>query len=401
MPTHGLLNIVSAPHLGEESTYRAMTSHTSGRAVAASGGGRVTDIVDVTDVARRLGQHQGKGKGQGVRHQRLGQGLRDQGQGVRSEGQGQGLRDQGHGQVWRDQGQGLQDQEQGQGLTSQGQGQGIRDKGQGQGLRDQAQGQGLGVEEGRGQGRGAEGLGFGSQGGGSDSGGSVLHRRSMAQGRGRGGGGGTTGGTTGGGSGGGTTSSTASSGGGGGGSAFGTTIGSGGSRHGNGRRHTTMPPAASDVVSQIRTARQALLSNAAVQEATRKLLELGFPPKIGGHWGTGMPFLDLAAKAAHEPWEAGLQLPLTMINISALQVWGRCVGWDGEWGGTAVALPWVWLVSGWQVHNFKTYLHSLQQTFVQQKPLQPATVTGNCPATFAPCVILGHALPLTHAGGGV
>jgi hypothetical protein len=42
--------------------------------------------------------------------------------------------------------------------------------------------------------------------------------------------------------------------------------------------------------------------------------------QIGGYWSSGLPYLDASYKATRRPWEAGLQLPLMMLNISDLQV---------------------------------------------------------------------------------
>jgi hypothetical protein len=42
--------------------------------------------------------------------------------------------------------------------------------------------------------------------------------------------------------------------------------------------------------------------------------------QVGGYWSSGLPFLDASYKATRRPWEAGLQLPLIMLNITDLQV---------------------------------------------------------------------------------
>lgn len=42
--------------------------------------------------------------------------------------------------------------------------------------------------------------------------------------------------------------------------------------------------------------------------------------QVGGYWSSGLPYLDASYKATKRPWEAGLQLPLVMLNISDLQV---------------------------------------------------------------------------------
>ena len=66
--------------------------------------------------------------------------------------------------------------------------------------------------------------------------------------------------------------------------------------------------------------RKLLLSDASVIAVTRKLEALGYPVKIGGRWPSGLPYLVLEIKASKASWGTGLQLPLTMVNISALQV---------------------------------------------------------------------------------
>ncbi|WIA23830.1 hypothetical protein OEZ85_013493 [Tetradesmus obliquus] len=60
-------------------------------------------------------------------------------------------------------------------------------------------------------------------------------------------------------------------------------------------------------------------SSPEVAAAMASLTEIGYPPKIGGYWSSGLPFLDADTKGTSKPWEAGLQLPLLMLNISKLQ----------------------------------------------------------------------------------
>ena len=50
------------------------------------------------------------------------------------------------------------------------------------------------------------------------------------------------------------------------------------------------------------------------------LLVVALLPQIGGYWSSGLPYLDASYKATKRPWEAGLQLPLMMLNITDLQV---------------------------------------------------------------------------------
>ncbi|GAX82340.1 hypothetical protein CEUSTIGMA_g9769.t1 [Chlamydomonas eustigma] len=65
--------------------------------------------------------------------------------------------------------------------------------------------------------------------------------------------------------------------------------------------------------------RTALVADGRVAGAMEKLQELGYPAFVGGYWESGLPFLDIHAKASPTAWKAGIQLPLTMVNISQLQ----------------------------------------------------------------------------------
>ncbi|GAX82193.1 hypothetical protein CEUSTIGMA_g9621.t1 [Chlamydomonas eustigma] len=65
--------------------------------------------------------------------------------------------------------------------------------------------------------------------------------------------------------------------------------------------------------------RHGFLSNEKVKAATAQLEELGYPARIGGHWASGLPFLDIHTKASASAWDAGIQLPLTMLNITNLK----------------------------------------------------------------------------------
>jgi hypothetical protein len=44
-----------------------------------------------------------------------------------------------------------------------------------------------------------------------------------------------------------------------------------------------------------------------------------YESQIGGYWSSGLPYLDAELKGTKRAWEAGLQLPLLMLNISKLQ----------------------------------------------------------------------------------
>ena len=66
--------------------------------------------------------------------------------------------------------------------------------------------------------------------------------------------------------------------------------------------------------------RRHLLEHESVIAAQRKLEALGYPIKIGGRWSSGLPFLDQGIKGGQAAWETGIQLPLTTVNISELQV---------------------------------------------------------------------------------
>jgi hypothetical protein len=39
--------------------------------------------------------------------------------------------------------------------------------------------------------------------------------------------------------------------------------------------------------------------------------------QVGGYWSNGKPYLDVSAKATPAPWDAGLQLPLMHLDVSA------------------------------------------------------------------------------------
>ena len=78
--------------------------------------------------------------------------------------------------------------------------------------------------------------------------------------------------------------------------------------------------AAGGVIGAVTDQRKLLLSDASVVAATQKLEALGYPVKVGGRWPSGLPYLDLEIKATTASWGTGLQLPLTIVNISALQV---------------------------------------------------------------------------------
>lgn len=57
-------------------------------------------------------------------------------------------------------------------------------------------------------------------------------------------------------------------------------------------------------------------SNGKLHNAPASLVLL----QIGGYWSSGLPYLDASFKTTKRPWEAGLQLPLMMLNISEVQV---------------------------------------------------------------------------------
>ncbi|KAI8468367.1 MAG: hypothetical protein J3K34DRAFT_459917 [Monoraphidium minutum] len=57
-------------------------------------------------------------------------------------------------------------------------------------------------------------------------------------------------------------------------------------------------------------------SGEVVAEALRAQEALGYTPKVGGYWSSGMPFLDASAKATPKPWTAGLQVPLMHLDVS-------------------------------------------------------------------------------------
>ena len=81
----------------------------------------------------------------------------------------------------------------------------------------------------------------------------------------------------------------------------------------------TSKSAATTAAANIAERRQ-LLEHESVIAAQRQLEALGYPIKIGGRWPSGLPFLDQGIKGGQAAWETGIQLPLTTVNISALQV---------------------------------------------------------------------------------
>lgn len=73
-------------------------------------------------------------------------------------------------------------------------------------------------------------------------------------------------------------------------------------------------------VAQLRMAEKS--SRAYLQNIKLNKCCVCFPTtaQVGGYWSSGLPYLDASLKATSRPWEAGLQLPLLMLNISKLQV---------------------------------------------------------------------------------
>ncbi|KAG2444762.1 hypothetical protein HXX76_001506 [Chlamydomonas incerta] len=56
-----------------------------------------------------------------------------------------------------------------------------------------------------------------------------------------------------------------------------------------------------------------------VKAATRKLMDMGYTPKTKGRWASGHPRLDLKVKDTPRAFEAGIQLPLTTVDITKLR----------------------------------------------------------------------------------
>ena len=48
----------------------------------------------------------------------------------------------------------------------------------------------------------------------------------------------------------------------------------------------------------------------------------GYAPRVGGYWPSGLPHMDLEIKSGKESWQAGVQLPLTTVDVGPLQVRG-------------------------------------------------------------------------------
>jgi hypothetical protein len=64
------------------------------------------------------------------------------------------------------------------------------------------------------------------------------------------------------------------------------------------------------------------------------LTSVGYPPKIGGYWSSGLPFLDNAPKWTKSPWDAGFQLPLFEADVKELATFVEQLPpemWTHEW----------------------------------------------------------------------
>ncbi|KAG2501830.1 hypothetical protein HYH03_000329 [Edaphochlamys debaryana] len=61
------------------------------------------------------------------------------------------------------------------------------------------------------------------------------------------------------------------------------------------------------------------IDDSRVEAANRKLIEMGYKPRISGYWSSGQPHLDLKVKDSRQSWAAGVSLPLLRVNISALK----------------------------------------------------------------------------------
>jgi hypothetical protein len=73
-------------------------------------------------------------------------------------------------------------------------------------------------------------------------------------------------------------------------------------------------------------------SGATVAAVSAALATTGFPARVAGFWASGLPYLDAQVKAGAKPWEAGFQLPLASVDVSAAvaalrampeRLWGR------------------------------------------------------------------------------
>lgn len=77
------------------------------------------------------------------------------------------------------------------------------------------------------------------------------------------------------------------------------------------------------------------LGNSSVVATTAAwLTSVGYPPKIGGYWSSGLPFLDNAPKWTKSPWDAGFQLPLFEADVKELATFVEQLPpemWTHEW----------------------------------------------------------------------
>lgn len=61
------------------------------------------------------------------------------------------------------------------------------------------------------------------------------------------------------------------------------------------------------------------LSEPLTAAARKQLAPYGFPVKFDGYWSSGWPHMSVKVKQTKRPWEAGLQLPLFHVDVTAVQ----------------------------------------------------------------------------------
>lgn len=88
------------------------------------------------------------------------------------------------------------------------------------------------------------------------------------------------------------------------------------------RQALTAPPASCFTTPNNRRHRS---SRHPLLDARLKDILLPCCPQVAGYWSSGHPFLDARLKDTRRPWDAGLQLPLMVLDVSALKARPCCL----------------------------------------------------------------------------
>eukprot|EP00798_Chlamydomonas_sp_ICE-L_P030167 gene30167-35147_t len=84
------------------------------------------------------------------------------------------------------------------------------------------------------------------------------------------------------------------------------------------------------------------LETVAMARSKQLLADLGYASKIGGTWASGLPHLDVKLKQTKRFWEAGAQLALAKVDVSAVQEAIKNLPenmWDDKEAGMSTAPP--------------------------------------------------------------